>query len=118
LYEGYIFKCSIDFPNEYPNKPPVVKFINRIPHPNIYEDGKVCISILHEGVDVFQYENINERWSPAQSVNSILLSILSLLIEPNFESAADIKTALLWQNNFIEYKKLVIHSIIEDNKIQ
>ena len=111
IYEGYIFKCIFTFPDNYPLKPPEVKFINSIQHPNIYKDGKICISILHEGVDIYQYENINERWSPAQSVNTILISILSLLNEPNFDSAANIDTALMWKNNFTEYKKLIFKEI-------
>ena len=49
------------FTKDYPSKPPQVYFDN-IMHPNIYENGKVCISILHEGTDTFGYEKDIERW--------------------------------------------------------
>ena len=52
LYEGGYFKAELKFPSDYPNNPPDMKFISKMWHPNIYEDGKVCISILHApGVD-------------------------------------------------------------------
>ena len=75
IFEGAIIKCVIDFPKDYPNKPPKFKFIDNIFHPNIYPDGNVCISILHEGEDIYGYEHINERWNPSHSVNSIIMSI-------------------------------------------
>ena len=46
----------------------------------VYPDGKVCISILHTpGDDPTGYESSSERWSPVQSVEKILLSVLSML---------------------------------------
>merc|ERR1740117_2330712 len=50
LYEGGYFKAKMKFPNDYPNSPPELRFISRMWHPNIYEDGRVCISILHPPV--------------------------------------------------------------------
>lgn len=47
---------------------------------SVYSDGRVCISILHEpGEDQFGYESSSERWSPVQSVEKILLSVVSML---------------------------------------
>lgn len=114
IFEGGIFECKIKFPNDYPNKPPEFKFITNLPHPNIYTDGKVCISILRTGTDEFNYEHISERWNPSHSVNSIIISILNMLSEPNLESPADIDIAKLWRDNFYEYKKM-IYSIISNN---
>lgn len=49
-------------------------------HPNIFSDGRVCISILHApGDDPMGYELSAERWSPVQSVEKILLSVVSML---------------------------------------
>lgn len=46
----------------------------------VYTDGKVCISILHAaGDDPMGYESSAERWSPVQSVEKILLSVVSML---------------------------------------
>ena len=67
----------------------------------------MCISILHEGVDEFGYECLSERWNPSQSVNSILMSILSMLSAPNFESPANVDASKLWRDNYTEYKKII-----------
>lgn len=104
IFEGGIFRCQIEFPKEYPNKPPSFKFIDKLYHPNIYPDGKVCISILHEGEDQYGYEHISERWNPSHSVNSILMSILSMLTAPNFESPANVDASKLWRDDFDKYK--------------
>ena len=53
-------------------------------HPNIYENGDVCISILHPPVDDPQSGELpSERWNPTQNVRTVLLSVISLLNEPN-----------------------------------
>jgi ubiquitin-protein ligase len=111
IFDGGIFKCEIKFPETYPNTPPQFKFLTQFPHPNIYQDGRICISILHEGYDEFNYENINERWNPSHSVNSIIMSIISLLSSPNLESPANVEASLLWKKSFNEYKKAIYHII-------
>jgi ubiquitin-conjugating enzyme E2 G2 len=61
----------------------------------VYPNGNVCISILHPpGDDPLRYESASERWSPVQGVRSVLLSVLSMLAEPNIESGADIEVSL------------------------
>lgn len=61
----------------------------------VYPDGKVCISILHPpGRDPAQYESAAERWSPVQTVEKILISVLSMLSEPNVESPANVDAAV------------------------
>ena len=108
FYDGGIFDGTIIFPNQYPNKPPTVKFngVNMF-HPNIYHDGNVCISILHEGTDTYGYESVGERWSPAQNINSIMLSIISMLSDPNFESPANTSASVLWKDKPDEYKEKI-----------
>ena len=113
LYEYGTFYGRIEFTNTYPNKPPIVIF-NNIFHPNIYIDGKVCISILHEGTDLSGYEKDYERWNPSHSINSIMLSIMSMLSAPNFDSPANIDAKKLWQDNIMEYKK-IIYKMIKKN---
>jgi ubiquitin-conjugating enzyme E2 G2 len=46
----------------------------------VYADGNVCISILHTpGDDPTMYEQASERWSPVQSVEKVILSVISML---------------------------------------
>jgi len=111
IFEGGIFKCQLEFTKEYPNKPPLFKFVDNLFHPNIYKDGKVCMSILHEGEDIYGYEHISERWNPSHSVNSILMSLLSILTEPNFDSPANVDASKLWRENYNEYKKIIYKQI-------
>ena len=60
----------------------------------------MCISILHPpGDDPLRYELASERWSPVQSVEKILLSVLSLLGEPNDESPANVEAAVMWRGD-------------------
>lgn len=84
----------------------------------MYPDGTVCISILHPpGDDPLHYEKASERWSPVQSVEKILLSVVSMLAgmyalrinekEPNDESPANVEAAKIWRNNKAEYSRLV-----------
>jgi ubiquitin-protein ligase len=116
IFEGGIFKCQLEFTKEYPNKPPIFKFIDNLFHPNIYPDGKVCISILHEGEDIYGYEHISERWNPSHSVNSILMSLISILSEPNFESPANVDASKLWREDFNSYKNIIYNLIASDKK--
>jgi len=111
IFEGGAFRCKLEFTKDYPNKPPIFSFIDNLFHPNIYPNGKVCMSILHEGEDIYGYENISERWCPSHSVDSILMSLLLVLIEPNFESPANVDASKLWRTNFNEYKKIVYKHI-------
>lgn len=72
-----------------------MRFDPPIFHPNVYPSGDVCISILHApGEDPLRYEQASERWSPVQGVRSVLMSVLSMLAEPNVESGANIEVSL------------------------
>lgn len=87
-----------------------MKFTCEMFHPNIYKDGTVCISILHSpGDDPNQYEDASERWSPIQSVEKILISVMSMLAEPNDESGANIDASKVWRDNRAEYERRVRH---------
>ena len=66
-FEDGIFKLTMEFSEEYPNKPPVVKFLSKMFHPNFYDDGVICLDILQN------------RWSPTYDVSAILTSIQSLV---------------------------------------
>ncbi|KAJ3546738.1 hypothetical protein NMY22_g1939 [Coprinellus aureogranulatus] len=110
LYEGGFFKARLSFPPEFPLQPPKMKFITPMWHPNIYADGTVCISILHApGEDQYGYEDAGERWMPVHTVESILLSVISLLSsdKPNLDSPANVDAAKEVRTDFEAYKKKV-----------
>mmetsp|Transcript_21849 Transcript_21849/g.31713 ORF Transcript_21849/g.31713 Transcript_21849/m.31713 type:complete len:168 (-) Transcript_21849:288-791(-) len=109
LYEGGFFKCSLTFPQDFPNMPPKMVFTSEIWHPNVYENGEVCISILHPpGEDKFnQQETAIERWRPILGVEAIIMSVISMLSDPNDESPANIDAAVMWRNDRREFKRRV-----------
>jgi len=70
-YAGGVFFLDIHFPADYPFKPPKVHFTTRIYHCNINSNGGICLDIL------------KDQWSPALTISKVLLSICSLLTDPN-----------------------------------
>uniref|UniRef100_A0A8C4XCQ1 E2 ubiquitin-conjugating enzyme n=1 Tax=Erpetoichthys calabaricus TaxID=27687 RepID=A0A8C4XCQ1_ERPCA len=99
LYEGGYFKVSsAEIPMDYPYSPPSFRFLTKMWHPNIYENGDVCISILHPPVDDPQSGELpSERWNPTQNVRTILLSVISLLNEPNTFSPANVDSSVMYR---------------------
>ena len=95
LCTGGFFQARLNFPSDFPNMPPTMYFKTPMWHPNVYEDGKVCISILHNpGEDENNYESADERWRPILGVEAIIMSVISMLASPNDESPANIDAAV------------------------
>lgn len=94
MYEGLSFKLSLRFPLDYPFKPPQVKFETMCFHPNVDQYGNICLDILQD------------KWSSAYDCRTILLSIQSLLGEPNIDSPLNSSAAALW-NNQEDYRRMV-----------
>ena len=92
---GGNFRARMVFPSNYPHMPPSLTFQRPIPfHPNIYENGNLCISILHPPEeDEYGYEAASERWTPVQTPETILISTISLFHSPNDESPANVEAA-------------------------
>ncbi|XP_006455870.1 hypothetical protein AGABI2DRAFT_195199 [Agaricus bisporus var. bisporus H97] len=110
LYEGGFFKSRLTFPQDYPLSPPKMKFITEMWHPNIYANGDVCISILHApGEDEYGFERASERWSPVQSVTSILISVISMLSSdpPDTSSPANVDAAKQVREDILAYRKKI-----------
>jgi len=101
VYENFKYSLTLSFANEYPYKAPVVKFSTPCFHPNVDQFGNICLDIL------------KEQWSPAYNVRTILLSIQSLLGEPNNDSPLNTHAAGLWSNQE-EYRKLLHKKYKED----
>jgi len=103
-YDGGYFKAEMTFTNSYPYSPPTFRFLRPIYHPNIYPDGRVCISILHPpGEDIMAGELATERWSPLQGVESILRSVLLLLDDPEVSSPANVDAGVLYRKDKAAY---------------
>lgn len=107
-WEGGIFKITLLFTNEYPTKPPLVRFNSKLFHPNIYADGRICLDIL------------DKNWSPVYDILSVLISIRSLLSDPNENSPANVEASQLYKTNpqlyYSKIKECVELSILEDSK--
>ncbi|KAK8391005.1 hypothetical protein O3P69_016982 [Scylla paramamosain] len=98
LYQGGYFKAHVKFPPDYPYSPPSVRFLTKVWHPNVYENGDLCISILHPPVDDPQSGELPcERWNPTQNVRTVLLSVISLLNEPNTYSPANVDASVMYR---------------------
>lgn len=98
LYQGGYFKAHMKFPPDYPYSPPSIRFLTKVWHPNVYENGDLCISILHPPVDDPQSGELPcERWNPTQNVRTILLSVISLLNEPNTFSPANVDASVMYR---------------------
>lgn len=94
-YEGYTYKLALKFPMAYPYEAPQVTFSTPCFHPNVDQYGNICLDIL------------KEKWSAAYNVRTILLSIQSLLGDPNLDSPLNGHAASIW-NNVPEYKKALL----------
>uniref|UniRef100_A0A0E0KZ92 E2 ubiquitin-conjugating enzyme n=1 Tax=Oryza punctata TaxID=4537 RepID=A0A0E0KZ92_ORYPU len=101
-WDGGTFKLTLQFTEDYPNKPPTVRFVSRMFHPNIYADGSICLDILQN------------QWSPIYDVAAILTSIQSLLCDPNPNSPANSEAARLFSENKREYNRKV-REIVEQS---
>ncbi|ELA47948.2 hypothetical protein VCUG_00531 [Vavraia culicis subsp. floridensis] len=90
LYKDSYYLVNLSFGRDYPFKPPRVKFVHKVVHPNVYESGEVCLSILEEG-----------RWKPSLTVSNILCALQQLLMTPNASSPANGPATRMYRNKRI-----------------
>ena len=93
-YEGLAYKLDIEFPDRYPYIAPKVKFITPCYHPNVDNQGTICLDIL------------KDKWSALMDVRTVLLSIQLLLSVPNNKDPLNAEAAKMWENP-AEYAAMV-----------
>ncbi|CAO3597418.1 unnamed protein product [Absidia cylindrospora] len=93
-YKGGTFKLDIVFSADYPFKPPKVKFITKIYHPNIDDDGSICVDLLKSDV-----------WKPATKIRQVLDALGMLLEHPNPDDALVSSIAEVYNTNRTKFNK-------------
>ncbi|KAL5511529.1 hypothetical protein ACEPAH_4746 [Sanghuangporus vaninii] len=86
-YKGGKFNFELDFPEDFPFKPPVFKFTTRIYHPGINEQGQVCLGILRD------------EWRPSMTLKSVLAAIQEKLNNPKVDDPFEPDIALVLKDN-------------------
>jgi ubiquitin-conjugating enzyme E2 I len=94
-WEGGTYGVALKFSDNYPGEAPSVYFDPPIFHPNIYDNGKVCLSIIGDG------------WKPAITLKQILMGVQDLLDNPNNDDAAQHAAFQVYSRSKAEYSKKV-----------
>lgn len=116
MYHGSYLTGQLRFPSDYPFSPPSFRFTPAIFHPNVYVDGRLCISILHTANLEVSDEPVELTWSPAQNVESVLLSILSLLEDPNVNSPANVEASICYRKQKDVYAQKVKADVLRSKE--
>jgi len=95
VFEGLKYKLSLTFPSDYPFSAPTVRFETPIFHPNVDQNGTICLDIL------------KDKWSATYTVKTILLSLQTLLNDPNNDSPLNSQAAAMWDSQE-EFRKMVL----------
>jgi len=92
-YEKGKFVIEMDIPQEYPFKPPKLKFLTKTYHPNIKSDGSMCTEVLADG------------WSPQLKIYDVLITVRAIMTDPNPENPLEAEIAQQFKNDRNAFNK-------------
>ncbi|KAJ3032240.1 hypothetical protein HK097_005359, partial [Rhizophlyctis rosea] len=92
-FTGGVFRVQLKLGNDFPQAPPKGYFLTKIFHPNISQTGDICVNTL------------KKDWSPTLTIQTLLLTIKSLLYTPNPDSALNEEAASLFRSDFPAYER-------------
>jgi ubiquitin-conjugating enzyme E2 D len=95
LYEGYGFELDITLPNDYPTSAMTLKFVTPIQHVNVNSSGNICMDIL------------KDKWTSAQNIRTVLISLISLLADPNTEDPLNSGLRELYKTDKKKYESTI-----------
>jgi ubiquitin-conjugating enzyme E2 G2 len=115
-WEDCVMYGYLLMPENYPFKPPKVVFTSKTNHPNIYLDGKVCLSYLNDKQDETGYFREEELWTPVLDLRCVFLGIITLFTEPNLDSPANLDACILYRQNKKDFLKSIRKLFDNDNE--
>jgi len=89
-YEFAVFEISIIFPQDYPFKEPIFKFVTQIYHPNVNSLGGLC----------FEYNG----WTPMLTVPKLAIQLYSILADPNPDNPLNFEASTIYKSNPAEFE--------------
>ena len=96
-YEGGVFRLDISVSTDYPMKPPAVRFVTKIYHPNIDTEGRICLDSLNMPP--------KGAWKPALNIATLLTTILALLSTPNPDDGLMPEISDLFRNDHQTFER-------------
>eukprot|EP00866_Antonospora_locustae_P000155 jgi/Antlo1/155/1702 len=99
MYTGGYFRIYLFFKQTYPFTPPVAQFVHPVYHPNVYENGTVCLDLL------------GDKWKPSLGIERVLYALQQLLANPNIRSPANRVASDEYENSKTRFARKVKENI-------